>query len=63
MSYTRQLNSNGIPPFEGLPLGKGDPPHSAWGLYGHKDERGALNRLTNERVVAAAKTEIGTGVR
>lgn len=36
---------------------------SAWGLYGDKDELGALNRLTEERVVAAAKDEIKTGVR
>jgi hypothetical protein len=57
------LNENGIPRFEDLPLQKGDPPHSAWGLYGRNDELGTLNRLTDERVVAAAKSEIHSGVR
>jgi hypothetical protein len=57
------LNENGIPRFEDLPLQKGDPPHSAWGLYGENDELGTLNRLTDERVVAAARAEIQCGVR
>lgn len=63
MTYQGKLNSNGVPPFEDLPLRRSDPHHSAWGLYGEKDELGALNRLTNERVVAAAKGELKTGVR
>lgn len=63
MSYQGKRNENDIPPFEDLPLRKGDPHHSAWGLYGPKDELGALNRLTGERVVAAGKGEIQTGVR
>jgi hypothetical protein len=58
-----KLNDNGIPPFEDLPLRKGDPHHSAWGLYGDKDELGTLNRLTNEMVVEAAKGEVKSGVR
>ncbi|OIW30077.1 hypothetical protein CONLIGDRAFT_654392 [Coniochaeta ligniaria NRRL 30616] len=58
-----KLNENGIPPFEALPLQKDAPMHSAWGLYGEKDELGTLNRLTDERVAAAAKSEIRTGVR
>ena len=57
------LNENGIPPFESLPLRKGDPHLSAWGLYGDKDGLGTLNRLTNERVVAAARSELKTGAR
>ncbi|ROT42129.1 hypothetical protein SODALDRAFT_318871 [Sodiomyces alkalinus F11] len=57
------LNENGIPPFESLPLQEGDPPYSAWGLYGDKDELGTLNRLTDERVAATAREEIKTGVR
>ncbi|KAH7099752.1 hypothetical protein BKA62DRAFT_708752 [Auriculariales sp. MPI-PUGE-AT-0066] len=57
------LNSNGIPTFEQLPLRKNDPPYSAWGLYGDKDELGTLNRLTNSRVAAAAQGEIKTGQR
>jgi len=58
-----QLNENGIPPFEALPLQNDAPMYSAWGLYGDNDELGTLNRLTNERVAAAAKNEIRTGVR
>lgn len=58
-----KLNSNGIPAFEDLPLRKGDPHHSAWGLYGEDDELGTLNRLTDERVVEAAKAELKTGYR
>ena len=56
------LNENGIPAFEDLPLREGDPHHSAWGLYGEKDEIGTLNRLTGERVVEASK-EIRSGLR
>lgn len=58
-----KLNANGIPAFEDLPLRKGDPHHSAWGLYGPNDELGTLNRLTDERVLASAKGEIQTGAR
>lgn len=56
-------NKNGIPEFDDLPLRKTDPRRSAWGLYGDKDELGFLNRLTDERVAAAAKSEIQTGRR
>lgn len=58
-----KVNENGIPAFADLPLRKGDPHHSAWGLYGDDDELGTLNRLTNKRVVEAAKGEIKSGVR
>lgn len=58
-----ELNENGIPPFEALPLQKDAPMYSAWGLYGEHDELGTLNRLTDEKVAAAAKSEIRTGVR
>ncbi len=57
------MNEKTIPSFQDLPLQKGDPPHSAWGLYGKNDELGTLNRLTDERVVAAARSEIQSGVR
>jgi hypothetical protein len=57
------INPNGIPPFSALPLGKDDPFLSAWGLYGPGDELGALNRLTPARVLAAASSEIRSGVR
>jgi len=56
-------SKNGIPEFEDLPLRKGDPHHSAWGLYGLNDELGTLNRLTDENVVRAAREELMTGVR
>ncbi|KAK0635246.1 hypothetical protein B0T17DRAFT_35877 [Bombardia bombarda] len=58
-----ELNENGIPFFDSLPLRKDDPKLAAWGLYGESDELGTLNRLTDERVAAAAKGEIITGVR
>ncbi|KAB5545709.1 hypothetical protein GE09DRAFT_1289235 [Coniochaeta sp. 2T2.1] len=58
-----ELNPNGIPPFPALPLQKDGPMLNAWGLYGSRDELGTLNRLTDERVAAAARQEIKTGVR
>lgn len=36
---------------------------TAWGLYGDDDELGTLNRLTNDKVLAAAREEIQTGER
>lgn len=53
---------NPRPPFESLPWRHGDPPFSAWGLYGNDDQIGTLNLLTPERTKAAA-SEIQTGVR
>lgn len=58
-----KLNENGVPSFDDLPLREGDPHHSAWGLYGDNDELGTLNRLTDERVAAAARGEIRKGAR
>lgn len=58
-----EKDQNGQPKFETLPLKKGDPPYSAWGLYGPDDELGMLNRLTDERVVIAAKEEVQSGTR
>jgi hypothetical protein len=58
-----KVNANGVPDFDELPLRKMDPPYSAWGLYGDKDELGFLNRLTDERVASAARNEIKTGQR
>jgi hypothetical protein len=62
-SSVYKLDETGIPKFEDLPLHEGDPHHSAWGLYDKDDELGTLNRLTNERVVEAAKAEIKSGER
>lgn len=50
------------PSFEDLPLRQGDPPWSAWGLYGDHDQLGTLNLLTPDAVKEAAK-EIKTGIR
>jgi hypothetical protein len=50
------------PPFSSLPLNKGDPPHSAWGLWGKDDQLGTLNYLTEENTRAAA-SEITEGIR
>lgn len=58
-----KVNADGIPAFDDLPLRPGDPRRSAWGLYGDGDELGTLNRLTGERVAAAARSEIQTGER
>ena len=52
-----------LPRFAELPLRKGDPPHSAWGLYGNDDQLGTLNRLTDDVVLNAANKEIQTGTR
>ena len=52
-----------LPKFTDLPLQKGDPPHSAWGLYGKDDQLGTTNRLTDNVVLRAAKEEIQSGKR
>ncbi|KAL8832235.1 MAG: hypothetical protein Q9170_004956 [Blastenia crenularia] len=51
------------PAFKTLPLHAGDPPHSAWGIYGPDDQLGTLNRLTDELTAKAAREEIRTGLR
>lgn len=50
------------PAFSELPLRKDGPPGNAWGLYGDKDELGALNLLNPENTALAAK-EIQDGTR
>ncbi|OAA68634.1 hypothetical protein SPI_00829 [Niveomyces insectorum RCEF 264] len=52
-----------LPALSDLPLKAGDPPNSAWGLWGDKAALGALNRLTDEVVLNAVKNEIKTGER
>lgn len=44
-----------LPGFDELPFKPGNPPNSAWGLWGDDDETGTINLLTPERVAAAAK--------
>jgi hypothetical protein len=48
------------PSFHALPLRKGDPKASAWGLWGDDDELGTLNLLTPS-VVKSAAAEVVTG--
>lgn len=48
------------PRFDALPLRKGDPKASAWGLWGDQDELGTLNLLTPS-IVKAAAAEAVTG--
>lgn len=56
---------NPLPSLDQLPLRKGDPPHSAWGLWGDGPESalGSLNYLTDESVQKAVREEIRTGER
>jgi kynurenine formamidase len=44
-----------LPRFKDLPVKKGAPPESAWGVFGDNDELGCLNLLTPEGVVEAAR--------
>jgi hypothetical protein len=62
LSDSSKMLPQSRPSFDSLPLRQGDPPCSAWGLYGEDDELGTLNLLTPEVVTAAAK-EIKTGAR
>ncbi|KAL3475207.1 hypothetical protein BJX99DRAFT_259673 [Aspergillus californicus] len=54
-----------FPSFDQLPLRKGDPPNSAWGLWGDGPESalGSLNHLTDELVLKTIKEEVKTGER
>lgn len=56
---------NPFPSFDQLPLREGDPPNSAWGLWGRGPESalGSLNYLTNELVLKTIKEEVKTGER
>lgn len=60
------MASQGPPvPFSALPLSRTHEATklNAWGAYGDKDEKGFLNRQTDEIVAAAAASEIKTGTR
>lgn len=56
---------NPLPSFNQLPLREGDPPNSAWGLWGDglDSALGSLNYLTNDLVLRAIQEEIKTGER
>ena len=62
MASTPSHQAKRRPAFSELPLCAGDPPFSAWGLYGLDDELGSLNLLTEETVVDASR-EIVRGKR
>ncbi|KAH6988328.1 hypothetical protein BKA56DRAFT_478422 [Ilyonectria sp. MPI-CAGE-AT-0026] len=49
--------------FESLPFYQGDPPFSAWGLYGDNDQLGALNLVRQPDRDPAARSEIKMGER
>lgn len=51
-----------IPALSELPNRPGDPPFSAWDLWGQTSDIGALNWLTQENVLSAVK-EVQTGER
>ncbi|SPO06780.1 uncharacterized protein DNG_09474 [Cephalotrichum gorgonifer] len=54
-----------LPSLDQLPLRKGDPPNSAWGLWGDGPDSalGSLNYLTEELVARTVQEEIKTGER
>ncbi|KAL4876149.1 hypothetical protein BJY04DRAFT_223372 [Aspergillus karnatakaensis] len=54
-----------FPSFDQLPLREGDPPNSAWGLWGNNPDSalGSLNYLTDELVLQTIKEEVKTGER
>lgn len=54
-----------FPSFDQLPLHEGDPPNSAWGLWGDGPDSalGSLNHLTDELVLRTIKEEVKTGER
>ncbi|KAH7089251.1 hypothetical protein FB567DRAFT_328739 [Paraphoma chrysanthemicola] len=56
------MESKALPAFIELPLREGDPPYSAWGLWGPDNEIGTLNHITPETVKRAAQ-EIRHGKR
>ena len=47
--------SNRLPSYDELPYKPGNPPRTAWGLWGDDDQIGTINLLTPERVTGAAK--------
>lgn len=44
-----------LPKFSELPVKKGAPPDSSWGLFGDNDDLGCLNFLTEDGVIEAAR--------
>ncbi|KAH7071571.1 putative cyclase-domain-containing protein [Paraphoma chrysanthemicola] len=54
-----------LPTLSELPIHEGDPPNSAWGIWGDSKEAslGSLNYLTDENVLKVTKEEVKTGER
>jgi kynurenine formamidase len=51
----KNLDWNKLPSFDQLPIKKGAPPESSWGVFGDDDQFGCLNFLTPQGVVEAAR--------
>src|SRR5579863_4104510 len=51
----KNLDWNKLPSFDQLPIKKGAPPESSWGVFGDDDQFGCLNFLTPAGVVEAAR--------
>lgn len=50
-----KIDFNRIPRFSELPVKKGAPEDSSWGVFGDDDELGCLNFLTTDAIVEAAR--------
>lgn len=50
-----KIDFNRIPSFSELPVKKGAPEDSSWGVFGDDDELGCLNFLTTDAIVEAAR--------
>ncbi|MAD84317.1 MAG: hypothetical protein CL912_15240 [Deltaproteobacteria bacterium] len=63
--YNMGKRMSPLPALADLPLRKGDPPNSAWGLW--SDEKatslGSLNYLTADILLKTTKEEVQTGDR
>jgi len=59
------MRINPLPTLDSLPLHAGDPPTSAWGLWGDSKDAslGSLNYLTDDLVLKTLKEEVKTGER
>jgi kynurenine formamidase len=51
----KNLDWDKIPSFDQLPVKKGAPPESSWGVFGDDDPFGCLNFLTPQGVIDAAR--------
>lgn len=49
------------PSYDQLPLDPSYPTKAAWGVWGSDDAHGALNHITEDTILSAARSEIQTG--